>query len=46
MVTIRRATINDAARIAETHVRSWQSAYRGLFPQDYVDSLDRAQRQA
>ncbi len=46
MVTIRRGTINDAARIAETHVRSWQSAYRGLIPQDYLDSLDPAQRLA
>jgi ribosomal protein S18 acetylase RimI-like enzyme len=44
MVTIRRATIDDAARIAETHVRSWQSAYRGLVPQDYLDSLDPAER--
>jgi RimJ/RimL family protein N-acetyltransferase len=44
MVTIRRAAIEDAARIAETHVRSWQSAYRGLIPQDYLDSLDPAQR--
>jgi RimJ/RimL family protein N-acetyltransferase len=46
MVTIRRATINDAARIAETHVRSWQSAYHGLVPQGYLDSLDPAQRLA
>ena len=46
MVTIRRATISDAARIAATHVRSWQSAYRGLIPQDYLDSLDPAQRLA
>jgi GNAT superfamily N-acetyltransferase len=44
MVTIRRATINDAARITESHVRSWQSAYRGLIPQDYLDSLDLPQR--
>ncbi len=46
MVTIRRATTNDAARIAETHVRSWQSAYHGLIPQDYLDSLDPAPRLA
>jgi ribosomal protein S18 acetylase RimI-like enzyme len=44
MVTIRRATTNDAARITETHVRSWQSAYRGIIPQDYLDSLDPAER--
>ena len=27
-------------------MRSWQSAYRGLIPQDYLDSLDPAQRLA
>lgn len=30
--------------IAIVHVRSWQAAYRGLIPQDYLDSLDPAQR--
>ncbi|MGO8958184.1 MAG: N-acetyltransferase family protein [Streptosporangiaceae bacterium] len=39
-MTIRRATTDDAARIAEVHVRSWQGAYRGLIPQDYLDRLD------
>ncbi len=46
MATIRRATTDDAARIAEAHVRSWQGAYRGLIPQDYLDRLDPAQRLA
>ncbi len=46
MVTIRRATIDDAVPITETHVRSWQRAYRGLIPQDYLDGLDPAQRVA
>jgi GNAT superfamily N-acetyltransferase len=30
--------------IAEVHVRSWQGAYRGLIPQQYLDGLDPAQR--
>ena len=30
--------------IAIVHVRSWQAAYRGLVPQDYLDSLDAEQR--
>jgi GNAT superfamily N-acetyltransferase len=30
--------------IAIAHVRSWQAAYRGLVPQDYLDGLDPAQR--
>ena len=28
--------------IAVVHVRSWQAAYRGLMPQDYLDGLDPA----
>ena len=46
MLTIRRASSEDAAEIAEAHVRSWQGAYRGLIPQDYLDGLDPAQRLA
>jgi GNAT superfamily N-acetyltransferase len=30
--------------IAIVHVRSWQAAYRGLVPQEYLDSLDVEQR--
>jgi GNAT superfamily N-acetyltransferase len=37
---VRRADIGDAAAIALVHVRSWQVAYRGLVPQDYLDGLD------
>ena len=43
---VRRASSKDAAQIAEVHVRSWQRAYRGLIPQDYLDRLDPAQRVA
>ena len=41
---IRAARVEDAAQIAVVHVRSWQSAYRGLLPQAYLDELDPAQR--
>jgi GNAT superfamily N-acetyltransferase len=41
---IRAATVLDAARIAEVHVRSWQAAYRGHMPQDYLDGLDPVDR--
>jgi GNAT superfamily N-acetyltransferase len=37
---IRRATAADAPAIATVHVRSWQTAYRGLLPQRYLDELD------
>lgn len=38
-VTIRPATVADAQAIAEVHVHSWQWAYRGLLPDDYLDHL-------
>jgi GNAT superfamily N-acetyltransferase len=41
---IRPAQPTDAAGIAEVHVRSWQDAYRGLLPQDYLDNLDVGRR--
>lgn len=41
---IRPATVADAPAIAEVHVLSWQSGYRGLLPQEMLDGLDVAQR--
>jgi len=41
---IRDAGPADAEQIAAVHVRSWQAAYRGLLPQDYLDRLDPADR--
>ena len=41
-MAVRHAKREDAARIAEIHVLSWQSAYRRLVPQDYLDRLDPA----
>ncbi len=43
---VRAACLEDAGRIAEIHVRSWQHGYRGLIPQDYLDRLDPGQRLA
>jgi GNAT superfamily N-acetyltransferase len=39
-VEVRSAVLGDALDVARVHVRSWQSAYRGLIAQDYLDSLD------
>jgi len=36
---IRSATVEDAIGIAEAHVASWQTAYRGLLPQALLDGL-------
>lgn len=43
-LTIRLATIDDAAAIAEVHVRTWQSAYRGLLPDHALDAMAPDQR--
>lgn len=43
---MRRAVPQDAAAIAAVHVRSWQVAYRGLVPDELLDALAVAQREA
>jgi GNAT superfamily N-acetyltransferase len=40
MTEVRAAVPEDALDVARVHVRSWQSAYRGLIPQEYLDSLE------
>ena len=42
---IRRAGIPDARAIAEIVVAGWQSAYRGLVPDGFLDSLSVAGRE-
>ncbi|OBG18802.1 GNAT family N-acetyltransferase [Mycobacterium sp. 852002-51057_SCH5723018] len=39
MTEVRPAVPADAREVARVHVRSWQSAYRGLIAQDYLDGL-------
>lgn len=41
---VRPAGVDDAPAIAAVHVRSWQAAYQGLVPQDYLDGLKPDQR--
>ena len=38
-MTIRDATVADAQAIGEVHVRSWQAAYAGLIPADFLAGL-------
>lgn len=38
-MTVRLAKASDAKGIAEVHIASWQSAYRGIFPDSYLDNL-------
>ena len=37
---VRRADIAGAAALAMVHVESWKTTYRGLMPDDFLDSLD------
>jgi ribosomal protein S18 acetylase RimI-like enzyme len=38
-VVVREASIGDAPAIADLHVRSWRSAYRGIVPDAILDGL-------
>jgi GNAT superfamily N-acetyltransferase len=40
MTEVRAAVSEDAYGVARVHVRSWQSAYRGLIAQEYLDGLE------
>jgi hypothetical protein len=46
VVTIRRATVQDAPALGRLHVRAWQAAYRGQMPDDYLDGLRPEERAA
>lgn len=41
---IRRADSGDALAVATVRVRSWQGAYPGLMPRDFLDGMDPSQR--
>ena len=41
---VRKATVEDASGIAFVHVRSWQVAYRGHMPDEFLDGLNLEKR--
>ena len=43
---ITSATLEDARQVAEIHVTTWQAAYQGILPADYLASLSVDQREA
>jgi L-amino acid N-acyltransferase YncA len=43
-VIIRQAKEEDVMQIAEILTEDWKTAYRGIIEDDYLDSLDAAQR--
>ena len=44
MVTVRRATPEDAADIVRVNVRAWQRAYVGIVPDDVLAAMDPSDR--
>ena len=44
MASIRIAEVRDAAAIAHVHVQSWLTTYAAIVPQQYLDSLNEAER--
>jgi ribosomal protein S18 acetylase RimI-like enzyme len=44
MATIRQAAVGDAAQIARVHVESWQTTYRGIMPDSFLDQLSYERR--
>ncbi|MET7997928.1 GNAT family N-acetyltransferase [Amycolatopsis sp. NPDC005232] len=45
-VTIRPAVVADAPGIVRVHVGSWQAAYAGLLPADFLAGLSASRREA
>ena len=43
-LTIRDAAQADASAMGHLHVRAWQSAYRGVMPDEYLDGLQAEDR--
>lgn len=43
-VELREARRGDERAVAELHVRSWQEAYRGLMPAEFLAALDPRER--
>lgn len=46
-ILIRSAVLEDSEGIAKVHTRSWQSAYRGILPEEWLNNLkwqDRKER--
>ncbi len=42
---MRRAAAADAPSIAQVHVESWKTTYRGILPDEYLDQLSVEQRE-
>jgi RimJ/RimL family protein N-acetyltransferase len=45
-ITVRHATVYDAASLAAVELASWRAAYRGLMPDAFLDDLSEAEKTA
>lgn len=45
-MTIREAEPSDAKSIAKVHIRTWQTSYAGIVPNEYLSSLSYPEREA
>ena len=45
-VVVRPAALPDAAGIAQAHVASWRTTYRGIVPDAFLDGMDPERQQA
>lgn len=41
---IRQAVLGDEDDLADVHVTTWQVAYAGIFPGDFLESMDKERR--
>ncbi len=46
MLEVRTVAAEDTLAVSHVHVRSWQVAYRGIFPDAYLDQLSPEDRAA
>lgn len=44
-INVRPARTDDAKEIARIHVDAWQTAYKNMMPQDFLNSLNYADRE-
>ena len=44
MISIRAATEHDAVAISHVHVQSWRRTYAGIVPDEYLTTLNEAER--
>jgi len=42
--SIRKATINDVSKLAEIVAYSWQTAYKGIVPDELIDEVHTQER--